>query len=118
MQQDLLELRFPDGFREDLCSVVRKSRDGLIDAAETRCAQLPTVSDLSWRTDVVIATEGMARVLQPSLLMSLSATDGTQHTFACDVEAFDQLRFGVAKMLADMQQVEQLSILKIDAKKK
>jgi hypothetical protein len=109
----LLELRIPDPFVVDLCAVIKKSRAALVAAAEQRCASLPSLVDVAWRTDVAIASDGMARVLQPSILMSVATSDGEKRTFACSPEAIEQLRFGIASLLADMNQVESLQILKV-----
>jgi hypothetical protein len=113
VKADLLELRFPDAFVVDLCAVIKKSRAALVAAAEQRCASLQSLVDVAWRTDVAIASDGMARVLQPSILMSILTSDNTKRTFACSPEAIEQLRFGVASMLSDMTQLESLQILKV-----
>ena len=117
VEKDLADLKFPDAFLVDLCSVLRKSRDSLSEAAEARCASLPELESFTWRTDVKISTDSMQRMLEPSLLMRIVASDGTRRTFACDTEQFEQLRFGVAQLLSDLNAVESLPILRLQQKK-
>jgi hypothetical protein len=96
-----------------VCCDQKESRCAWLTAAEQRCASLPSLVDVAWRTDVAIASDGMARVLQPSILMSVATSDGEKRTFACSPEAIEQLRFGIASLLAEMNQVESLQILKV-----
>ena len=52
--------------------------------------------------------------LRPSVLMQMKLTDNTTQQFEMNIFRFHQLRYYVAKTLKDMQDIEQLAILKID----
>ena len=52
--------------------------------------------------------------LRPAVLMQMKLTDGTTQQFEMNIFRFHQLRYYVAKTLKDMQDIEQLAILKID----
>lgn len=96
----------------------------------------PRLVDVAWRTDVAISTDSMARLMQPSLLvrgaprsfrddvgadrrrrrrrqMQLTTADGKVRSFAVAPEQLDELRFGVAKLLAELSNVENLNVLKL-----
>lgn len=51
--------------------MIRRSTERLATAANERGAAAPSLVDLSWRTDVAISTDAVARLMQPSLLVGL-----------------------------------------------
>uniref|UniRef100_A0A8D2PA33 COMM domain-containing protein 5 n=1 Tax=Zosterops lateralis melanops TaxID=1220523 RepID=A0A8D2PA33_ZOSLA len=55
----------------------------------------------------------LARALQPSILMMMKLSDGTAHRFEVPVAKFQELRYNVALILKEMNDLEKRSILKI-----
>ncbi|NWU61406.1 COMD5 protein, partial [Pterocles burchelli] len=55
----------------------------------------------------------LARALQPSILMLMKLSDGTAHRFEVPVAKFQELRYNVALILKEMNDLEKRSILKI-----
>ncbi|NXV19477.1 COMD5 protein, partial [Cepphus grylle] len=76
-------------------------------------SRLPSIQDFKWRVDVAISTSSLARALQPSILMMLKLSDGTAHRFEVPVAKFQELRYSVALILKEMNDLEKRSILKI-----
>lgn len=46
--------------------------------------------------------------------MEVTTSDGRIKTFELSIEKFHELRYNVAKVLKDMEDLEQIPILKID----
>lgn len=115
LQTDLTEIRFPQAFTQDIGRVVQKGRTILEEIAEDQRIRFPSLSSLKWRVDVVISSSFAARVLTPVILVEVETkTEGGKKTFEIPVEKFHELRYHVAKVLKDMEELEQHPILKID----
>ncbi|XP_053896518.1 COMM domain-containing protein 5 [Malaclemys terrapin pileata] len=113
-KEDLQELRIPEEFIMDFASVVFGNRRPVVEATTTKQGnKLPSVNDIKWRVDVAISTSSLARALQPSILMLLKLSDGTAHRFEVPVVKFQELRYNVALILKEMNDLEKRSILKI-----
>lgn len=113
-KEDLRELRIPEDFITDFSSVVFGSRRAALEAASSqRDPHLPTIEDFKWRVDVAISTSSLARALQPSVLMQMKLSDGNFHRFEVPVSKFQELRYNVALILKEMNDLEKRSILKI-----
>ncbi|KAM9005403.1 COMM domain-containing protein 5 [Sarcophilus harrisii] len=113
-REELQQLQVPDEFVADFASVVFGSRrPGLDGLAREQGARLPTVEDFRWRVDVAISTSSLARSLQPSILMQLKLSDGTAHRFEVPVAKFQELRYNVALILKEMNDLEKRCSLKI-----
>ncbi|OWF53764.1 COMM domain-containing protein 5-like [Mizuhopecten yessoensis] len=113
-KEDIKELNIPEEFHSDLASVIFGSRGPQITAhcLENR-PRLPRLDCLKWRVDVAISTSVLNRVLEPSILMELTLSDGRIHTFEIPVAKFHELRYNVAFVLKEMEDLEKRSILKI-----
>ncbi|XP_070692998.1 COMM domain-containing protein 5 [Pempheris klunzingeri] len=113
-KEDLRELRVPDDFITDFSSVVFGNRRAALEAATSQNdPHLPTVEDFKWRVDVAISTSSLARALQPSVLMQMKLSDGTSQRFEVPVSKFQELRYNVALILKEMNDLEKRSILQI-----
>ncbi|XP_071614184.1 COMM domain-containing protein 5 isoform X2 [Heliangelus exortis] len=97
-------------FKEDLRELRRPAPEGT--ALIQRC-RLPSVQDFRWRVDVAISTSSLARALQPSILMMMKLSDGTAHRFEVPLAKFQELRYNIALILKEMNDLEKRSILKI-----
>nr|XP_038040088.1 COMM domain-containing protein 5 isoform X2 [Anas platyrhynchos] len=97
-------------FKEDLKELRRPVSEG---TALMQGSRLPNVQDFKWRVDVAISTSSLARALQPSILMLMKLSDGTAHRFEVPVAKFQELRYNVALILKEMNDLEKRSIMKI-----
>ncbi|KAK5925493.1 hypothetical protein CgunFtcFv8_018013 [Champsocephalus gunnari] len=113
-KEDLRELRIPEDFITDFSSVVFGSRRAALDAATSQNdPHLPTMKDFKWRVDVTISTSSLARALQPSVLMQMKLSDGSCQRFEVPLSKFQELRYNVALILKEMNDLEKRNILKI-----
>ncbi|XP_069603181.1 COMM domain-containing protein 5 [Ranitomeya imitator] len=113
-KEDLKELRIPDDFIEDFANIVYGNRRSVLeDAAVKQSIRLPTVEDMRWRVDVAISTSSLSRALQPSILMQMKLSNGESHRFEVPVAKFQELRYNVALLLKEMNDLERKNILKI-----
>ncbi|XP_049897775.1 COMM domain-containing protein 5 [Epinephelus moara] len=113
-REDLRELRIPEDFITDFSSVVFGSRRAALESAASQSdPHLPSVEDFKWRVDVAISTSSLARALQPSVLMQMKLSDGSFHRFEVPVSKFQELRYNVALILKEMNDLEKRNILKI-----
>ncbi|RUS92020.1 hypothetical protein EGW08_000233 [Elysia chlorotica] len=112
--QDLQDLQIPEGFHEDLVAMVVGPKRPVIDSfLENRRPRLPSLENLSWRTDVAISTGVLNRVLVRGVTMEMTLSDGSIKDFEMTVSKFQELRFHVASVLGEMEKLEKHSILKI-----
>ena len=74
----------------------------------------PRLEELDWRIDVTISTGSMNRVLKPSILMQFGMTEGKELLLQMNQEKFQELRYQVACVLKEMQNIESNPILKLD----
>ncbi|XP_015716279.1 COMM domain-containing protein 5 [Coturnix japonica] len=113
-KEDLKELRIPEDFITDFSSIVFGNRRPASEGtALMQATRLPSVQDFKWRVDVAISTSSLARALQPSILMLMKLSDGTAHRFEVPVAKFQELRYNVALILKEMNDLEKRSVLKI-----
>ncbi|XP_072040400.1 COMM domain-containing protein 5-like [Amphiura filiformis] len=111
---DLKDLKIPADFIPDLASAVFGSRRQIIeDAILDQGGRLPTLQRLKWRLDVAISTSALNRVLEPTILMETTLSDGAVHNFEVPISKFHELRYNVAYVLKEMEDLEKRSILKI-----
>ncbi|KAI6078125.1 COMM domain-containing protein 5 [Aix galericulata] len=112
----------PEDFITDFSSVVFGNRRPVSEGtALMQGSRLPNVQDFKWRVDVAISTSAnnvnnfssLARALQPSILMLMKLSDGTAHRFEVPVAKFQELRYNVALILKEMNDLEKRSIMKI-----
>lgn len=113
-KEDIKELHIPEEFQSDLASVVFGSRRPQMDlySLENR-PRLPQLDCFKWRVDVAISTSVLNRVLEPSILMEMTLSNRKIHTFEVPVSKFHELRYNVAYVLKEMEDLEKRSILKI-----
>ncbi|XP_077984474.1 COMM domain-containing protein 5-like [Glandiceps talaboti] len=113
-KEDLQELKIPEDFILDLTSAVYGSRRAVIEeSAVKNRTRLPSLERLKWRVDVAISTSVLNRVLEPTILMEMTLSDGTIHNFEVPVSKFHELRYNVSYVLKEMEDLEKRSILKI-----
>ncbi|XP_076447064.1 COMM domain-containing protein 5-like [Babylonia areolata] len=113
-KEDLEELGIPAEFHEDLTSCVFGTKRPSIDSRQLSSRpRLPRLLQLKWRVDVAISTSVLNRVLEPSVIMEMTFSNGITKVFEIPVSQFHQLRYNVAYVLKQMEDLEKRSILKI-----
>ncbi|XP_037636996.1 COMM domain-containing protein 5 isoform X1 [Sebastes umbrosus] len=113
-REDLKELRIPEDFITDFSSVVFGNKRAALDASTSqKDPHLPSLEDFKWRVDVAISTSSLARALQPSVLMQMKLSDGSFQRFEVPVSKFQELRYNVALILKEMNDLEKRNILQI-----
>ncbi|EGG21567.1 COMM domain-containing protein 5 [Cavenderia fasciculata] len=111
---DLTELKIPSTILTDLQKVYTNIRKELIDKVLSDKILFPQLETLKWRVDVIISSSFTSRILHPIILMETTDTKGNKRTFEVSVDMFHKLRYNVSKVLKDMEDLDQLPILKID----
>jgi len=113
LAKDMLELKLAQALITALVAVLKGSQlEHLEKAIFEKGLRYPVLTDFSWRVDVTISSNSLSRVLQPSVLMSTVTSDGQKRTFEVSVDKFHQLRYCVAKVLKEMEDLERMQILK------
>ncbi|XP_055950428.1 COMM domain-containing protein 5-like [Argiope bruennichi] len=112
-KEDLHELGIGEDYIEDLTNVVYGQRRTSIIANFNNIApHLPKLKHFKWRIDVAISTSTLNRVLEPAIVMEVQLSDGRRETFEVHPSQFHRLRFAVATLLKEMENLEMKSILK------
>jgi hypothetical protein len=101
----------PAPYIDDIATAYSVKRADLERSATQRVVGLPSVAELRWRVDVTISTTTMSRVFRPSVTMQMRLTDGKIHTFEVPIAEFQSLRYGVARALKDMNDLESNPVL-------
>lgn len=113
-KDNLRELRIPEEFITDFASVIFGNRRAALEAVTSHQGPgLPSMEDCRWRVDVAISTSSLARALQPSILMQIKLSNGKAHRFEVPVSKFQELRYNIALILKEMNDLEKRSVLKI-----
>lgn len=113
-KEDLRDLKIPEDFISDFSSVVFGSRRAVLEAAAAQSdPRLPSLQEFKWRVDVAISTGSLSRALQPSVFMQLRLSDGSVQQLQVPVSKFQELRYNVALILKEMNDLEKRSVLKI-----
>eukprot|EP01133_Synstelium_polycarpum_P019095 gene19095-22868_t len=111
---DITELKFPATFITDLQKVYSNIRKDIIEKVQNDRILFPQLEGFKWRVDVVISSSFTSRVLNPVILMETTDSKGQSKTFEVSLDTFHKLRYNVSKVLKDMEDLDQLPILKID----
>eukprot|EP00039_Didymoeca_costata_P026436 m.15911 g.15911 ORF g.15911 m.15911 type:complete len:218 (+) comp5526_c0_seq1:111-764(+) len=110
--EDLEALKIPNEFALDIVKSVFGSKRAAIDEKVTENrVRLPGLQNLKWRCDVAISTSTLKRAMKPSVLMQMTLTNGKIHTFELPLEQFHKLRYNVAFVLKEMEDLEKRNIL-------
>eukprot|EP00009_Paramoeba_aestuarina_P002998 CAMPEP_0201507952 /NCGR_PEP_ID=MMETSP0161_2-20130828/1452_1 /ASSEMBLY_ACC=CAM_ASM_000251 /TAXON_ID=180227 /ORGANISM="Neoparamoeba aestuarina, Strain SoJaBio B1-5/56/2" /LENGTH=209 /DNA_ID=CAMNT_0047902451 /DNA_START=22 /DNA_END=651 /DNA_ORIENTATION=+ len=114
LKNGLKALSFNGQQADSVCDEYKKTSSKMVETFFTRRIKLPSVTDTNWRTEVVITSSSMKRVMRPAIFMELTLSDGTIKQFEVDAETFHKLRYNVANVLRDISDLEKAPILKID----
>jgi len=59
-------------------------------------------------------TSSLNRVLKPAILMQIVTSTGRIYTFECSPTMFHKLRYNVARLFKELDNVDNLPILSVD----
>lgn len=111
---DLVQIGIQEEFIADLANTVfGPKQEALRQSALDSCPRLPGLDNLRWRVDVAISTSSLSRVLEPTVTMEMTTSDGKVHRFEVGVRELQLLRYNVAEVLKEMGGLEGRSILKV-----
>ena len=68
---------------------------------------------MDWRVDVSISTSSLIRTLEPTVLIKLKLSDGRKIAFEMNIKKFHMLRYNIATILKEIDDVENRQIFKI-----
>ncbi|XP_060741184.1 COMM domain-containing protein 5 [Tachysurus vachellii] len=113
-EDDLHDLRIFEEFIADISGIVFGHGRPSLDASGAKHGStLPKLEKVRWRVDVAISTSSLSRALQPTVILQLTLSDGILHQFEVPVSKFQELRYNVAHILKEMNDLEKRSVLKI-----
>ncbi|XP_072303159.1 COMM domain-containing protein 5 [Eucyclogobius newberryi] len=113
-KDDLRDLKIPEDFISDFSSVAFGTRRAALECASAQSdPRLLRLELLRWRVDVTVSSGSLSRALQPSVVMQLKLSDGSYKQFEVPVSKFQELRYNVALILKEMNDLEKRNILKI-----
>jgi len=112
---DLEEIRIPKKYSSCFaCIFSDDQRERYETEAESNRPRLQSLKNVRWRLDVGISTTSLHRVLEPSILMRLETSKDEKCEFEISKEKFHELRYSVAQVLDNMQQLEKRSVFKVE----
>ena len=89
------------------------SRVTLEEATAQHSTRFPAVVDLKWRIDVTISSSAARRAMTPTILMQLTLSDGSVHSFEMPQEQFHSMRYNVARTLLEMGDVRSHPVMQL-----
>mmetsp|Transcript_3762 Transcript_3762/g.5838 ORF Transcript_3762/g.5838 Transcript_3762/m.5838 type:complete len:240 (-) Transcript_3762:151-870(-) len=113
IHSDLLKMNCPAPAADEIVRVIQTSRTSMESSALCHRIRFPRLEKLRWRVDVIISSGSLSRVLRPVVLMQMVLSNSVIKTFEVSIDQFNQLRYGVAKVLNDMQTLERHPIMRI-----
>ena len=113
VEKDLTEMNIPPPAVALIGALLKRERMDLETRSLTNRTRFPRLGGLQWRVDVAISSSSLLRVFRPSIMVQMALSDGRIKTFDVSVEQFHQLRYNVAKVLRDMQELERHPIMRI-----
>jgi len=110
---DLRKMNAPEGYVRDVVGALEAHGAALRTAALASRVGYPRCEGVKWRVDVIISTGQLSRVMRPTIILQLFRSNGSVKTFEVSIEQFHQLRYGVAKALQNMQELEKHPMMRI-----
>mmetsp|Transcript_25348 Transcript_25348/g.47624 ORF Transcript_25348/g.47624 Transcript_25348/m.47624 type:complete len:258 (-) Transcript_25348:8-781(-) len=111
--KDLKEMNMPEAQIDDIVKALRNVRIDLQDNCIKNRVRAPSLTSFRWRVDVAISTETLQKVFKPTILCETTTSNGETKTFEMPIEQFHHLRYNVAKVLRNMEEVERHPIMRL-----
>ncbi|KAH7820607.1 putative COMM domain-containing protein 5 [Monocercomonoides exilis] len=106
VMEDLSPLGLPEKYVQIFGSAFKTYVKSLHQSARDRVPRHPSLKLFRWRTEVAISTSSLNRLLRPSILIEFTLSDKRKQLLQMDLKMFHTLRFGVACMLKEMNDIE------------
>ncbi|KAI6653251.1 hypothetical protein LOD99_3776 [Oopsacas minuta] len=107
-EEDLRNLKFPEAAIGILVKMLFGANRAVINASVVEAGvSLPRFQALKWRVDITISNTLLQRVLIPTILGELQLTNGKTSMFEMSVEKFHEMRYNVALVLQEMEELDQ-----------
>ncbi|GMI35319.1 hypothetical protein TrCOL_g3788 [Triparma columacea] len=113
VKRDLAAMQVPPSTISLLTSHLRQSRLELQTSFARNKVRAPSLTSFRWRVDVAISTESLQKVFKPTILCEVNTDDGKSRTFEMPVDQFHHLRYEVAKVLRNMEEIERHPIMRL-----
>jgi len=78
-----------------------------------KCPQNVSLKSINWRLDVSISTSSLSRSLEPSIFVEMILSNGQKVSFEMNLSAFHLLRFNVAIVLKEMEDLLNRQMFKL-----
>ncbi|KAN0018513.1 hypothetical protein ACTFIU_011131 [Dictyostelium citrinum] len=108
---DITDLKLPQNLITDLTNIYNNQSKDLAERSNNDKILFPQLSSFKWRVDVIISSSFTSRVLNPVILMEMNDTNGKSKVFEVSIDNFHKLRYNAAKLLKDLEDLEQIQIL-------
>lgn len=102
-----------DALARDLAAAAHARRGVLQAAYGSDVPAHPHLAGVRWRTDVVLATSSLAKVMRTSTTLEFELDSGRVVTAEVPLERLHELRHGVAKALLELGAVESHPVLRL-----
>ncbi|XP_074100141.1 COMM domain-containing protein 5 [Cotesia typhae] len=104
----LQELNMENECIEDLCAVLYgQKRPSLITNLSEKIKFYPTIKSCRWRIDITISTSVLSRVMEPTILMEWTLSNGKKYLFELSLSKFHLLRYTISTLLLKMYDLEE-----------
>ncbi|EGC35525.1 hypothetical protein DICPUDRAFT_152138 [Dictyostelium purpureum] len=108
---DITDLKLPQPLITDLSNIYNNQGKDLAEKSNNDKILFPKLETFKWRVDVIISSSFTSRVLIPVILMEMADNNGKTRVFEVSVDTFHKLRYNVAKVLKDLEDLEQNQII-------
>eukprot|EP01101_Sappina_pedata_P000262 TRINITY_DN10267_c0_g1_i1.p2 TRINITY_DN10267_c0_g1~~TRINITY_DN10267_c0_g1_i1.p2 ORF type:complete len:206 (-),score=71.09 TRINITY_DN10267_c0_g1_i1:108-725(-) len=115
-QRTITDLHIQEPFSSDMVKAFHSGNELLQEKVQEKVATsaLPSIVSTNWRIDVTISTTSLSRVMKPVIMMQLQMSDGRVVSFDLPMDKFHEMRFAVAKVLKEMDDLSAHPILRIE----
>jgi hypothetical protein len=103
----LHSFNLPKNYQDLFMQSFVENHTQLTSLARNETISNPSMEQFDWRVDVIISTTALNKAFVPILVLQMTTSDDQIYTFECQITKFHQLRYSVAKMLANMQTIDQ-----------
>jgi hypothetical protein len=75
--------------------------------------QYNKIKMFQWRIDVSISTSALCRTLEPAIIVKIKLSDGSIKVFEMSIKKFHLLRFNIATILKEIEDLEGRQMFKL-----
>ncbi|CAF0753750.1 unnamed protein product [Brachionus calyciflorus] len=115
IKEDLIEsLKIPSEFAEDFVNILHGPKRQYVERSlANKCPKNVFIEKIDWRIDVSLSTSSLNRTMESSVQFQLCLSDGKIILFEANLHVFHLLRFNVALVLKEMDDILNRQLFKI-----